>query len=358
MPGCGSPPPPATAAPTPARSAAPPTFRGSRPSAPARRSGSIEGTVELGATRTNSGKGHGADRGRTFTGASVTPRDRPAAVGRCGVGRQRPVPARRSRPGRGQGQDRAVPPRRDGPGREGPRRVRGRRCGDDPLQQHRLRQPVLRQPLAAGRARRQHRRAADQGVHRLDASRRRRASAPATSPSSRPRRPPPTSRRAARTRRRPTSSSPTSPPPACRSSPATAPYPDPDSTPPGELFQAIAGTSMSSPHVAGYYALLKQAHPDWSAGDGEVGHDDHRRPERPRQRPATPAGPFDMGSGHAEPGQGRRRRARRSIPASSTTPASTTTSRSSAVRTCRRSAILTHVCTASPAPGSPATLPI
>ncbi|MGB5758636.1 MAG: S8 family serine peptidase [Acidimicrobiales bacterium] len=46
---------------------------------------------------------------------------------------------------------------------------------------------------------------------------------------------------------------------------ANSPFPDPNSTPPGELFQAIQGTSMSSPHVAGLMALLDEEHPDWSA---------------------------------------------------------------------------------------------
>ena len=34
--------------------------------------------------------------------------------------------------------------------------------------------------------------------------------------------------------------------------------------PPGNLFQAIAGTSMSSPHSAGVSALVKAAHPAWT----------------------------------------------------------------------------------------------
>jgi subtilisin family serine protease len=37
-----------------------------------------------------------------------------------------------------------------------------------------------------------------------------------------------------------------------------------EADPQGQLFQAISGTSMSSPHVAGLFALLKQAHPDWT----------------------------------------------------------------------------------------------
>ena len=81
-----------------------------------------------------------------------------------------------------------------------------------------------------------------------------------------------------------------------------SPFADPG-FPQGELFQAIAGTSMSSPHVAGLFALLKQAHPGWSAAAAKsalmtTSYQDVLDNDRTSQ-----ANPFAMGAGHADPGK-------------------------------------------------------
>ncbi len=82
-----------------------------------------------------------------------------------------------------------------------------------------------------------------------------------------------------------------------------SPFPDPGAMPAGELFQAIAGTSMSSPHVAGYYALLKQAHPDWSPAMGRSAMMTTASTDVVDSDHVTPAGPFAMGAGHLNPGK-------------------------------------------------------
>jgi len=71
---------------------------------------------------------------------------------------------------------------------------------------------------------------------------------------------------------------------------------------PGELFQAIAGTSMSSPHIAGLFALIKQEHPDWSPAMAKsalmtTSIQDVRDNDRVSQADA-----FSMGAGMANPG--------------------------------------------------------
>ncbi len=81
-----------------------------------------------------------------------------------------------------------------------------------------------------------------------------------------------------------------------------SPFPDPGTTPPGELFQAIAGTSMSSPHVAGVYALIKQQHPDWSAAVAKSALMTTAYQDVVDNDRVSPADPFDFGAGHINPG--------------------------------------------------------
>ena len=70
----------------------------------------------------------------------------------------------------------------------------------------------------------------------------------------------------------------------------------------GQLFQAIMGTSMSSPHVAGLFALIKQAHPDWTSAMAKSALMTTAHQDVLKHDYVTPADPFDMGAGHVDPG--------------------------------------------------------
>ena len=69
----------------------------------------------------------------------------------------------------------------------------------------------------------------------------------------------------------------------------------------GELFQSISGTSMSSPHVAGLFALIKQAHPDWSAAIAKSALMTTARQDVRKEDGTTRGDPFDFGAGHVDP---------------------------------------------------------
>jgi hypothetical protein len=80
----------------------------------------------------------------------------------------------------------------------------------------------------------------------------------------------------------------------------TTPQPDQttaDNGPPGNLYMAIAGTSMSSPHSAGVSALVKASHPTWTPEEIKSALMTSSVQTVVKEDGATPAGVFDMGGG-------------------------------------------------------------
>jgi uncharacterized repeat protein (TIGR01451 family) len=67
--------------------------------------------------------------------------------------------------------------------------------------------------------------------------------------------------------------------------------------PQGEWFQAIAGTSMSSPHIAGAGALMKAQHHDWTPGQIKSALMTTAWTQVVKENGTTPANAFDDGSG-------------------------------------------------------------
>src|SRR5690606_28200220 len=72
--------------------------------------------------------------------------------------------------------------------------------------------------------------------------------------------------------------------------------------PEGEYYQSIAGTSMSSPHIAGVAILIKAIQPDWTPGQIKSAIMTQALGDVVKEDLVTPADPFDMGAGRVDVG--------------------------------------------------------
>ncbi len=70
---------------------------------------------------------------------------------------------------------------------------------------------------------------------------------------------------------------------------------------PGVSFTYLQGTSMSSPHIAGMAALVKESHPNWTPAMIKSALMTTARQNLTKENGITPADPFDFGAGHAVP---------------------------------------------------------
>ncbi len=83
----------------------------------------------------------------------------------------------------------------------------------------------------------------------------------------------------------------------------STPNPAAGGGPPGELYQAIAGTSMSSPHVAGAALLARAVHPVWTPGQIRSALMTTAITKVVKEDTTTPADPLDMGAGRIDVGR-------------------------------------------------------
>ncbi len=77
--------------------------------------------------------------------------------------------------------------------------------------------------------------------------------------------------------------------------------PEPANAMSGENFAYLSGTSMSTPHVAGVAALLRQAHPNWPPAAIKSALMTSARQNLQNPNSAIGAHPFDYGAGHIVP---------------------------------------------------------